>query len=447
MRFFKCAVLSFFFSISSHSQEFDISGQVGGVAILSNADENPFWFHTNTNYAIGELSNISATANLKGSLVFSKFKLHAGAEGFARDGVSEPVQRGDLYLQFENKWLLATVGAKKQREVLDGLSATNQNFLWSGNARPLPGILLEANNPIKISKTFALDWAVAHYELNDNRFVDGTHLHYKHLALITRFNENHKLTAKLQHYAQWGGTSPVFGPLKDSFKDFVNVFFAHNDAEIGFEGETINKVGNHLGSYFLNYEFTNRWGSFAIYHDHPFEDGSGTRLANFPDGVWGAYFRPNNRKIISSVLYEFIDTSDQSGISAGSGFDGYFGNNIYRSGWTYEKNIIGAPVILFVKDLKITGENTPYINNRTKVHHVGIFGELGNFHWKLKSTLMKYMGTYRKPFYPEWKYWYNYGAVSYKNKSLGTFSIMAGIDASNVAKTVFGAGAGYSYSF
>ena len=76
----------------------------------------------------------------------------------------------------------------------------------------------------------------------------------------------------------------------------------------------------------LTYEFKNMLGEFSIYHEHPFEDGSGTRLANLPDGVWGIYFKPENQKIISSVLYEYIDTSDQSGNKSVSGFDGYFGN-------------------------------------------------------------------------------------------------------------------------
>ena len=338
MKFLKCLIL--LFPTLVFSQEFDISGGIGTKAIVSNENENPFWFHTNTNYEIGALTNLAATGTLKASLKFSSFKLLAGATIYGRDGVEDAIQRRDLFVQFENSWLFATIGAKKQKEALDGLSATNQNFLWSGNARPLPGILLEANNPIKISNTFGIDWGIAHYELNDERFVDGVHVHYKKLALITNFNENNKLTAQLQHFAQWGGTSPVYGNLKDGFKDFINVFFALNSEEIGIEGETINKVGNHLGSYFLNYELKNKFGEFSIYHEHPFEDGSGTRFANFPDGVWGIYFKPQNQKIISSVLYEYIDTSDQSGISVGSGFDGYFGNNIYRSGWTYEQNVM-----------------------------------------------------------------------------------------------------------
>lgn len=437
----------FLLPIIAFSQEFDISGSIEAKAMLSNENENPFWFHTNTNNGIGELTNLSVTGELTASLTYSSFKINGGAAIYGRDGVEDAVQRRDLYLQFENSWLFATIGAKKQKEVLDGLSATNQNFLWSGNARPLPGILLEANNPIKISNTFGIDWGIAHYELNDNRFVDGVHVHYKRLALITNFNENHKLTAQLQHYAQWGGKSPIYGNLKDSFKDFINVISAHNSEELGIEGETINKIGNHLGSYLLNYEFINSWGNFSIYHEHPFEDGSGTRLANFPDGVWGVYFKPENQKIISSVLYEYIDTSDQSGISVGSGFDGYFGNNIYRSGWTYEENVIGVPFILFDKNIEITSTTTPFISNRSKVHHFAAMGEFSNFQWKLKSTYASYLGTYRKPFSPTLEYWYNYGSLSYKNEKLGTFTIMGGADFSKLATNLFGGGIEYSYSF
>ncbi|MCB0466078.1 MAG: hypothetical protein KDC78_10480, partial [Aequorivita sp.] len=186
---------------------------------------------------------------------------------------------------------------------------------------------------------------------------------------------------------------------------------------------------------------------FSIYHEHPFEDGSGTRLANFPDGVWGIYFKPNNQKIISSVLYEYINTVDQSGNTTTSGFDGYFGNNIYRSGWTYEKNIIGAPFILFDKNLEINADNTPYISSRAKVHHFAVMGAFNKFQWKLKTTVASYLGTYRNPFTPKWKYWYNFGSLSYKTEKLGTFKVIGGVDFSNVADTNVGGGIEYSYTF
>ena len=440
-------LIFFLFPLMLFSQEFEIGGSVETKAILSSENENPFWFHTNTNYALGELTNLSATAELKASLTYSKFKLNAGAAVYGRDGVENNVQRRDLYLQFENSWLLATVGSKKQKEMLDGLSATNQNFLCSGNARPLPGILIEANDPFRISNTFGIDWGIGHYVMNDDRYVDNTQLHYKRLGVITTFNESNKLTLGVQHYAQWGGTSPEWGKLKSGFKDFVNVFFANTTEEYGIAGETLNKLGNHLGTLLLKYELKNTLGAFSIYHDHYIEDGSGTRWANFPDGLWGIYFKPKNQNIISSVLYEYMDTVDQSGISVGSGKDNYFSNSIYRSGWTYEDNIIGLPFILFDKNVEIDGDNIPIINNRSKVHHFAVMGAFSKFHWKLKSTYAKYLGTYRKPFFPEWKYWYNYGSLSYKSEKLGTFTVLGGADFSNVADTLIGGGIAYSYSF
>ncbi len=440
-------VLVFLFPMFLFSQEFGIEGEVGTKIIVTNKDDNPFWFHTNTNYGVGPLTNLSVTAQINASLNYSTFKINAGAAAFGRDGVKDAIQRRDLYLQFENSWLLATAGAKKQEEVLDGLSATNQNFLWSGNARPLPGILIEANNPFRISNTFGIDWGIAHYVLNDNRFVVGTRVHYKHLALITKFNESNTLIAKVQHYAQWGGKSPTYGNLNDSFKDFAVVFFALNNSNGEIDNERMNKLGNHLGTYFIEYKTKLQVGEFSIYHEHPFEDGSGTALANFPDGVWGIYFRPKNQLIISSILYEYIDTVDQSGIAVASGFDSYFGNGIYRSGWTYEKNIIGIPFILFNKDIEINEENTFAISNRSKVHHFAVMGAYSQFQWKFKSTYSKYLGTYGAPLYPEWKYWYNYGSLSYKTEKLGIFTAMGGVDFSNITSTVFGAGLAYSYQF
>jgi hypothetical protein len=443
----KIAFISLFIPVCLFSQEFDLKGKIDAVVILSNEEEIPFWLHTNTNMTIGEFTNLSITGDFTAVLSFNNFKINGGAAIYGRDGVIDNIQRRDLYVQFENSWLFATIGAKRQTEKLDGLSATNQNFLWSGNARPLPGILFEANNPLKISKTFGVDWGIGHYQLNDERYVKNTLVHYKRLALITTFNENHKLKAQIQHFAQWGGTSPESGKLKNGFKDFVNVFFAHTPEEYKTEDGVLNKLGNHLGSYLLEYEFKNNWGSFSTYYEHPFEDGSGTRLANFPDGVWGAFFKPKNQKIISSVLYEYINTTDQSGAYGASGRDNYFSNIVYKSGWTYEENIIGAPFILFDKNIEITDTTTAFISNRSKTHHFGVMGEFGNFQWKLKTTVTKYLGTYRKPFSPEWNYWYNYGSLSYKHEKLGTFTVMAGADFSNIAKALIGGGIEYSYKF
>ncbi len=436
-----------FITTSIIAQKIDFVGEVTVIGGGSNQDQLPFWMYANTNTSLGPETNFSGTADVKASYPFENSFIEVGVAGFYRDGLVDEFQRRDLYLRFQNSWLRTTLGAKKQDIEVKGLSTTNKNFIWSSNARPLPGLIIEANNPIKLSETFSVDWGIAHYSLNDDRYVDDVRVHHKRLALITTFNERNRLTAKIQHFAQWGGVSPTSGKLKDDFSAFIDVFFASKDAETSSELELPNALGNHLGSFLLDYELGTNLGKFSVYHEHPFEDGSGTRFANFPDGVWGVFFTPKNQKIISNILYEYIDTSDQSGLTPGSGIDNYFSNNIYRSGWTYEGNIIGLPFIVTDKNIVINTLTSPIVANRIKIHHLGVTGNFKGINWMFKTTYSKNLGTYRKPFSPIVENVYNYVSFSYKIKQYGTLKLIGGLDFSNVVDTNVGGGLSYQYTF
>lgn len=435
-------------SISNlQSQEFVFSGEVAASGIISNQEDIPFWMYTNTGTARGNQTNFNSTLS---SLVYytkENVQLRLGVSGFYRDGVADEFQRKEIYLEFQNRWLKATLGAKERDEQVMGLSATNKNFLWSGNARSIPGLLLQANQPVRISQTFSLDWGIGHYQLNDDRYVPDVNIHYKHLALIVTFNENSVLTAKIQHFAQWGGNSPDYGDLPTGLKAFSNVFFALKAVETGTEPFNLNRVGNHLGSYFVEYEFGTGHGRFSIYHEHPFEDASGTRFDNFPDGVWGLQYTPHAEGIIKTVLYEYLDTSDQSGVSVASGIDGYFGNNVYRSGWSYEKHVIGIPFIVYDRAVVQNSINSPYVSNRSRVHHLGVAGIIRGIDWKLKTSFAQYLGTFRKPYITTLNAWYNYLSLTYRTESYGTFAIVSGADFNNLSETIAGGGIEYSYSF
>jgi len=431
-----------------YAQNIEIEGVVSATGIIASEEENPFWFYTNSNATIAPETNFATTGDLKATYSFEKATVTAGAAFYYRDGVEDNFRRRDLYLQFKNNWLKATLGSKKQAEVFNGLSATNKNFLWSGNARPLAGLVIEANDPIKISETFSFDWGIGHYNLNDDRYVDDVRVHYKRLGLIVTLNDNNRFTGRIQHFAQWAGTSPDFGALPDDFNAFVDVFFAKKASEATAGGEVQNALGNHLGSYFLQYDLKTDLGDFAAYHEHPFEDGSGTRFANFPDGVWGIHFAPANNSVISKVLYEYIDTSDQSGdTDVSGGADGYFGNNLYRSGWTYEDRVIGLPFILLDPDVVLDMDTSKFTNNRSKVHHLGISGSIKKFNWKLKSTYATFLGTFRRPFQPKINRWSNYASVQYVTETYGTFTIFAGADTGNIGNSIAGGGLTYSYQF
>ncbi len=431
----------------STAQSIEWEGEVSATGIFSSEEANPFWFYINKNGQFGITTQFSGLGELSGLYAISEdVSLEAGAAFFYRDEVADEFQRRDLYLRFKNKWLKVTAGSKRPDLEAQGLSATNKNFLFSGNARPLAGLILEANDLIRISKTFSLDWGIAHYQLNDDRYVNDVRVHYKRLGLIIEFNENNRLIAQIQHFAQWAGNSPTFGQLPSDFSAFIDVFFARKAPEINIEGEIQNAVGNHLGSFLLDYEFKTDIGDFSIYHEHPFEDGSGTRWDNFPDGVWGVHFMPASKKIFNGILYEYITTIDQSA-SVVSGFDNYFRNSVYRSGWSYEGRIIGMPFILIDNSIVINDMNSPIISNREQVHHFGFKGRVKKIDWIFKSTFVTHLGSFAVPFDPKIELWHNYVSFSYSTEKYGAFTIFGGLDSGNSVNTVIGGGLEYKYSF
>jgi len=449
---FKWFCFSFLFLLffTSFAQEkIKFSGEGSVIGILSSEDFIPFWFHANTSTRIGEFTNGAVYGKSEAKFKWGKSNaLEAGVSLMLRDGTEEEFQRENLFLEYTNNWLKATMGAKERPILYNGLSSNNGNIIWSTNARPMAGLILEANQPTRISKTFALDWGIAHYSLNDDRYVKDTRVHYKRVGLIVNLNKKHKITGQLQHFAQWAGTSPEYGELPNDFEAFIDVFFARSGSEDSPEGEAVNVIGNHLGSYLLDYKFKTNIGNFSAYHEHLFDDGSGTGLANFPDGVWGATFQSNNKKVFSMLLYEYVDTTNQSGSSGRSGRDNYFSNSIYRSGWTYEGNIIGTPFIT-ADDTNDLGEKNPsaIINNRVQVHHFGIMGTFNKIDWVFKTTVSKSIGPYSKPFDPALESWYNYVSFSYKTDKYGIFNIIGGVDFSNITDTLIGGGLSYRYVF
>ncbi|QIE58277.1 capsule assembly Wzi family protein [Rasiella rasia] len=424
------------------------NGSVEASGYVSTNDSLPLWMYTNTSGKVGRVSAIAGL--LEGEAIYSlteNSEILAGGAFYYRDNVADEFQRKNLYLQFRNSWLDITAGAKEFPEVAQGLSAINKNYLWTRNARPLPGIRIASAAPLKISRTFSVDAGIAHYELNDDRITRNTRLHYKHFALITNFNENHSFTAKIQHFAQWAGTSPDFGTLKNDFSAFVDVFTARESPEIGVDGEIYNAVGNHLGTYLFDYKFSTSFASTSIYHEHPFEDGSGTGFSNFPDGVWGIYVQPKKNTFISGIVYEFITTKDQSGATGGSGFDNYFNNSVYRSGWTYEGAMIGLPFMITAPRGELNEDRVTFISNSLSMHHVAVAGVYNKFAWKVKSSFVKNFGRLVSPFAETLTTTHHSLEITYPTQKLGTFTLLTGFDSSSSSDAIFGAGVQYAYRF
>ena len=183
---------------------------------------------------------------------------------------------------------------------------------------------------------------------------------------------------------------------------------------------------------------------FSFYHQHPFEDGSGTALKNFPDGIWGFYFGPNTidfDSFLTGFLLEYVQTTNQSGSDLlGSARDNYFSNSIYASGWTYHNNTIGLPFIV------PSGDPSTILYNRSRAINLGLAAANRKLSFKTKMSFVQNLGSFANPIEPEEFAIYSYLNTTYSTEEFGKFSLLLGFDYSDLNTDTFGAGLTYSYS-
>ena len=391
MRLLILMLFLFNFSLCSIAQQINYEGFGSLTGIGFTQDESPFWIHSNQRGRIDETSNISAYFNGTATYQFSRHaKLEAGLGGLFHDGFTDKIQLDESYLMLENYWLIAYAGRKQKDELYNGLSASNQNILWSLNARPLLGLHLSLKNPVPLFKNSGLylDAVLEEFITDDDRYVKETRIHHKSLHFIYNKIQNFEVKVGLQHFVQWAGISPTFGELPGSFSDYTSVFLGKEGADdVG--GQEANALGNHIGSYEIYINTKVKDYKVQILYNHLFEDGSGRMLRNTPDGRYGVFISKNeDHKFVNSFMYEFYYTKDQSDVNITSdGSDNYFNNNLYRSGWTYESRILGVPFITLDADrFRIN-------NNKIIAHHIGISGYVNDLPYKFLTSYRKNYGA------------------------------------------------------
>jgi len=201
--------------------------------------------------------------------------------------------------------------------------------------------------------------------------------------------------------AQWGGNVPGYGRQPTGFNDFVNVFFARNGSTSSTLNEQINVGGNHIISQGLKLELTIKNYELNAYWQHIAEDKPIRILwnsVNVVDGLWGISLKNNKFPIVKKILYEYLNTTDQSGpfhdmdgVVYG-GDDSYFNNYLYQNGWAHYGRTIGTPFI--TSPVYNKNKEVYILNNRVKVHHVGFEGELKDYFYKSKVSFISNYGSY-----------------------------------------------------
>ena len=357
----------------------DYSAVANVKGMFSTAENLPFWMYHNKVGRVNPDSNISAwfTGKALTYLSLNSF-VEVGVGIVYQDGTSEELMLDELYAHAEYKWLKLTLGQKHKPILYNGLSATNENMLWSLNHRPLPGFQVGTNRPVFFSindfgeaQGLGIEASWEEYFLGNDRYAEGAMLHHKNLRLVYRFNEAWELKAGMHHFAQWGGKPGGDESEKrpSSFGDYLDVISGQG-GESGLD-KNVDVLANHLGSYefFLSRRFRNFKLQFI--YNHIFEDSWGMKFGNFPDGRYGIYYEDvETEKLFNSFILEYYTTRNQRNPDGSiSGLE-YFSHGIYQSGWTYRNRIIGAP--FFTPD----NDGTGISNNKFTALHLGAGGRL-----------------------------------------------------------------------
>jgi hypothetical protein len=401
------------FPLGISAQRDTIKYDAGMLGLVSSGTYSPFWLQsdeygkissgpTSADFYIG----IHKDVGFKTGLFDYGFKANVLLQTF--DGKTT-VYFHEYYAKARLLVFDLIVGAREEQLGNQDSTLSCGGFLFSQNARPMPKITVGIEHFTSVPFTngfLEIKGAISHGWFTDNIYDRNVLLHHKYLYLKVGGKFPVHLQYGLDHVAQWGGYIPGWGQQPTGLHDFIKIFLGESGGSDANRSDQINALGNHIISQSMKLDVDISDFKVSGYWQNLSEDGPIRVIwntMNRPDGLWGITIRNKNFPFIKGILYEYLNTTDQSGpyhdkdgiVYGGS--DGYF-NGEYQTGWTYFSRTIGTPFI--TSPLYNKNGIVSIVNNRVQVHHFGIEGDIYGYRYKALSSFSKNYGTYGGP-YPE----------------------------------------------
>lgn len=358
-----------------------INGFLENGVLVGTNQNLPFWMFSNQ---FGRFSPKPINGYLDFGLFIdtlntgiNKLKVTTGLEGFLRYDKTWNGWIHQGYVETTLGKFSAFIGNKEEHFGIQDPSLSSGFILWSGNSRPFPKVTINLQDWVEIPfmKHFVhLKAGFAHGWFGNDGYVKKAFFQHTYFYLRFGGNNNFHLNLGVHHVAQWGGISPEFGELPNSFLDFIKVLLVlkTDTSNVFFpQTERHNRLGNHLGTRDVSfgYQFTNGT-KFLFYWQNFIEDITGLGFRNAMDGLWGLQISMKNNL---EFCYEFVNTLTDPSLTIVNGIipgiDDYFNNRIYGR-YAYKGNTIGTPFITSPV-LFIDMNNLYYIaNNRLRAHYI-----------------------------------------------------------------------------
>lgn len=443
------------------------------LGAVSSGGQMPFWEYSNQYDLMPRTSGYTAVFNTGMSYDGTKtFQWHWGVSAALRgdsfDGVAFIPDQA--YAGVKWRCLSLDLGMKHpyalyygSSRTLGSLSSTSGNIIMSGNARSMPGYTLSLH-PVDFPWTkghLQIAGAFGDYLMTDARYEGRTLTHNTQMYLIGNFGR-FSLTLGIDHLAQWKGTG---------FADYLRVITGSSAGSGGSQSDRMNVIGNQLGAEKIALSYRGEGWTAGFRHDIPYDDKSGMRFKNFPDGVNTLSFSFDDKdRWVSDIVYEFQYTMWQSGPvhdpetdehgnpvpwRPGLNFEGrdnYFNNGEFRSGWTHHGMTIGDP-LFFPAGTRDGSWNRGITlgveNNRLRAHHLGLSGKIARrLPYRLMATYSINSGTYDSAFQPALRQ-FSFGFNCEVPLVKAALALVPGLyfDDGEVLKNTFGATLGIRYVF
>ncbi|MGD8747880.1 MAG: capsule assembly Wzi family protein [Balneolaceae bacterium] len=394
-----------FFILSLPAKSFGQNGVSYGISssvFASTGDELPFWLYANTDGTVDPEANNLLT-NFYSKYSFSNDKTHlrleSGFQAYSRFSEKNALFFTQLYGQLGYHFLNLTIGRFYNPIGMNDNDLSMGSMEVSRNATPIPKIELSTNGFTDVPLTqgyVQFKAMLAHGWLGQDRYVSNPFLHQKYLYLKVNYKIFEGIGGII-HNVTWGGTHPQFGKLPSSFSDYLRVVtgLGASQESNAPNGEMTNVIGNSVAAYDFRLNVNLNKFQLKAYRLFYLEDKVSTRFRSPWDGMWGLGIELNSQdSFVNEVLWEHMNTKRQDSFDwEPRGTASYYSHFLYRSGWTYEGNVIGNPLLLDRPNSNFVGLRNIY-NNIIIAHHIGIKGRPADrFRYKFFFTYSRNYGT------------------------------------------------------
>lgn len=404
------------------------------TAVVSSHGMSPLWLNANR-YG---LSSVKGDNGFLSAGLFRSTKQDAEDQWRIGYGVqiagaynfSSSFMVQQMYADLEYKLVRLSIGSKERPMAFKNQQLSTGSHTFGINARPVPEVRFEL--PEYWSITGKSNWAAIKGHVGFGMMTDGNwqedyvvpghnyakNALYHSKAGYLRVGNEEKFPVVfeggLEMACQFGGTiyNPVgrngaqSGKLEmgTGFSNFVDALLGTgSDAT---DGDYANAAGNTLGSWLFSLSYFGKGWKLKAYYDHFFEDHSMMFFEyGWKDGLIGVEATLPQNPFVSTIVYEFMNTTYQSGPvyhdhttaipDQISGVDNYYNHNLYL-GWQHWGQSMGNA--LFTSPVYRNDGTLLFKGNRFKAHHIGISGNpMKGLNYRLLYTFMKNWGTYANP--------------------------------------------------